>query len=468
MTTLQTASDLSLAGAARGAPLVTRESTRMHEVAEAARADAPTARVGVSPRDVGIYAASAVSALAATWLGYDQLTRASGVLGFGLCAFAVFLVLVYVVNRELEGRLVALDRVWTAVVTAGALLLLVPLVLVIGWVIGKGLAALRPNFFTRDLATVGGDQGVDAGGAVHAIVGTVEQVGIAVLLAVPLGVMTAIFLNEVRGPLRRPVRLFVDAMSGIPSIIAGLFVYALLIQSHVIGFSGFAAALALTILMLPTIARTGEEVLRLVPSGLREASLAMGASQWRTVWSVVLPTAKSGLITSVVLGVARAVGETAPLLTTAGFASVTNGNPAKDQQAALPTYIYNLYRSPSTFQQQRAATGALVLVALVLILFTTARVVGSRQPGQRGMLRRLLGGRTRMGGGSRTGGVPAPAGPDGPPDSVDLAALEPQGTLSPASPTVGSGAPKARARRATGRRPRRASPPADPDTGSQP
>jgi len=169
-----------------------------------------------------------------------------------------------------------------------------------------------------------------------------------------------------------------------------------------------------------------------------------------------------------VLGVARAVGETAPLLTTAGFASVTNGNPAKDQQAALPTYIYNLYRSPSTFQQQRAATGALVLVALVLILFTTARVVGSRQPGQRGMLRRLLGGRTRMGGGSRTGGVPAPAGPDGAPDSVDLAALEPQGTLSPASPTVGSGAPKARARRATGRRPRRASPPADPDTGSQP
>ena len=127
--------------------------------------------------------------------------------------------------------------------------------------------------------------------------------------------MTAVYLNEVGGRMRRPVRIFVDTMSGVPSIVAGLFIFTVLVEGH--GFSGFSAALALSILMLPTVTRTAEVVLRLVPDGLREASLALGSPQWRTVWGVVMPSARSGLITAAILGVARVVGETAPLIMTA-------------------------------------------------------------------------------------------------------------------------------------------------------
>lgn len=351
--------------------------------------DVPGSRAAVSPRDLGVLAGCAVSAIAATWLVYERLTRATGALGFWLCTFAVFLVMTYVVVRRLEGHLVALDRVAAVVVCSGALALIVPLVFILGWVIDRGITALRPNLFTQDMTTAAAGTPLDHGGALAAIVGSGEQVGLALLLSVPLGLLTAVFLNEVRGPLRRPVRLFVDAMSGVPSIVAGLFIFAVLKAGH-IQFSGFAASCALSVLMLPTITRTSEEVLRLVPSGLREASLALGAPQWRTVWSVVLPTARSGLITSVVLGVARAVGETAPLLLTAFGNSHLNSNPFHGPQDALPLYVYNLYRADSDLLNDRAFAGALVLVALVLVLFTFARVAGNHKPGRRGPARRLV------------------------------------------------------------------------------
>lgn len=385
------------AGSQHGAPPLVARTTSVHTAAEDARIDAPTARVAVSPQDLAVYAGAAAAAVSSTWLVYELLSRGSGALGFWLVSYAVFLVLVFLVNAELDGRLVAADRVVTAVVVSGAGLLLLPLVLIIGWVVQQGIGALRVTFFTQDLSRTAAGAAATEGGGLHAIIGTLEQVGLAVLLAVPLGLLTAVFLNEVRGPLRRPVRLFVDAMSGVPSIIAGLFIYSLVLSATALfsgtargTFSGVAASAALTILMLPTITRTSEEVLRLVPDGLREASLAMGGSQWRTVWSVVLPTARAGLITSVVLGIARAVGETAPLLLTAGYSSVVNADPLKDQQAALPTLIYALYRLPSAAAKQRALTAALVLIALVLVLFTIARIVGAKQPGQPGALSRLL------------------------------------------------------------------------------
>jgi phosphate transport system permease protein len=199
-----------------------------------------------------------------------------------------------------------------------------------------------------------------------------------VVLSVPIGLLCAVFMNEIGGPLKRPVRLFVDAMSGVPSIVAGLFIYAVWVVGLHKGFSGLAAALALSILMLPTVTRTSEEVLRLVPDGLREASLAMGVSEWRTVWGVVLPTARGGLITAVILGVARAVGETAPLIMTSFGASLLNWNPLHGAQSSLPLFVYEQIRSPRPAQIQRAWTGALVLIALVLGLFSLARYLGYR------------------------------------------------------------------------------------------
>jgi phosphate transport system permease protein len=188
-----------------------------------------------------------------------------------------------------------------------------------------------------------------------------------------------VFLNEIGGRLKRPVRIFVDAMSGVPSIVAGLFIFAVWVVGLQRGFSGFGAGLALSILMLPTVARTSEEVLRLVPDGLREGSLALGASEWRTVWNVVLPTARSGLITAVILGVARAVGETAPLILTSFGSSITNPNPLSGPQEALPHYIYQYIRhNPGTGPYQRAWGAAVVLIVLVLGLFTLARVIGAR------------------------------------------------------------------------------------------
>jgi phosphate transport system permease protein len=255
----------------------------------------------------------------------------------------------------------------------------VPLVLIISFVVIKGIGTITPHFFVQTAEFCGQLDTATCGGIGHAIIGTVEEVGIAVVIAVPLGMLCAVFLNEIGGPLRRPVRLIVDAMSGVPSIVAGLFIYAVWVVGSGHGFSGFGAALALSILMLPTITRTSEEVLRLVPGGLREGALALGASEWRTVWAVVLPTARSGLITAVILGVARSVGETAPLILTSFGSSVFNADPLSGPQEALPHYVYQYIRfNPGTGPYQRAWSAALVLIVLVLALFTLARVLGTR------------------------------------------------------------------------------------------
>ena len=171
---------------------------------------------------------------------------------------------------------------------------------------------------------------------------------------------------------RSPVRMIVDAMSAIPSIVAGLFVFAAFILALGGQLSGFAASLALSVLMLPTVTRTTEVVLRLVPGGLREAGLALGATEWKTTRYVVLPTARSGIVTAVILGVARVIGETAPLLLTTLGATAMNVNPFEGKQSALPLYVYRLFQLPQEVAIQRAWTGALVLLMLVLVLFVTA------------------------------------------------------------------------------------------------
>jgi phosphate transport system permease protein len=227
----------------------------------------------------------------------------------------------------------------------------------------------------------------------NAILGTLEQVGVAAIIGVPAAVATAVFLNEVGGRGTRLVRTVVTAMSGTPSVIAGVFIYSILIINHVLGYSGFAAALALFVLLLPLVARTTEEVLRVVPSGLREASQALGASEWRTVWSVVLPTARSGVITAALLGVARAAGETAPLIFTAFGSQVMNYDVFSHPQSALPLVIYTNVRQAQSVLHTLAFEAAFILLVLVLILFVAARILGRPKSGRR---RRGRGGAARL------------------------------------------------------------------------
>ena len=322
-----------------------------------------------------------VSSFCLCWLVFSVLTEGIGWFGFGLCVFAVYLGLLFVVTSDQVGRTAASDRVATSIVVVGAVALLVPLVWILGYVIVKGLVALRETFFFKDQRGITPILPSTAGGGAHAIVGTIEQVALALTWSLPLALLAAIFLNESRSKWRRPVRIFVDAMSGLPSVLAGLFIYATLVLPYakkitLFSFNGFMASLALAIIMVPTITRTVEVVLRLVPDGLREASLALGSSKARTVWSVVLPTARTGITTGVILGIARAVGETAPLLFTAFGYDLMNANPFSGPQESLPLFVYRNIRKPDVSAVERGFAGALVLMLIVLALFGIARYIG--------------------------------------------------------------------------------------------
>ncbi|MGH9165580.1 MAG: phosphate ABC transporter permease PstA, partial [Acidimicrobiales bacterium] len=282
------------------------------------------------------------------------VTPLDGGVGFFGCWFVAFVAAYAVVSTHVDGPLVAQDRVATVVITSAGLIALMPLVLILGFVITKGAGALRAGFFTHTLEAVGPLDPATAGGALHALVGTLEQVGVATLVSVPLGILTAIYLTEHRSRLVGVVRFFVDAMSGIPSIVAGLFLFSVWVIELGSGFSGLAAGLSLAVLMLPTVTRTSEEMLRLVPTGLREAALALGAPEWRTTLRIVLPAARSGLVTAVMLGVARVVGETAPLILTAFGSDSLNAHVSKEPQSALPLFVYQQIRSPGANQIARA------------------------------------------------------------------------------------------------------------------
>jgi phosphate transport system permease protein len=205
---------------------------------------------------------------------------------------------------------------------------------------------------------------------------------IALAITVPLGLACAVYLNESSGRVSKLVRTVVTAMTALPSILAGLFIFATWIL--VLGFerSGLAASIAMSIMMLPIIIRSADVVLRLVPGNLREASAALGAPQWRTVWHVVLPTARSGLTTSVILGVARGIGETAPVLLTAGYTASLNVNPTANPMVSLPLAAYVLVKSGNDNLIARGFGAAAVLMILVLILFTLARILGGRPAGR--------------------------------------------------------------------------------------
>jgi phosphate transport system permease protein len=295
-----------------------------------------------------------------------------------------YLVALFVVATRIEGRRVARDRIWRSLVYTACVLAILPLASVVWTLASKGVGRLDGAFFGSSMNNIGArDPG---GGAYHAIIGTLEQVGVATLMAVPLGVLGAIYLVEYgRGRFALTVRFFVDVMTGIPSIVAGLFIlsfWVLIVSPWFNGgqprFSGFAASLALTVLMLPTIVRSTEEMLRLVPGPLREGSYALGVPQWKTILRIVLPTALSGIVTGIMLAVARAAGETAPVLLVAGGAAAINFDPFAGNQSSLALFVYQQAGDASRFAPARAWTAALTLVVLVLVLTIAAKLLARR------------------------------------------------------------------------------------------
>jgi phosphate transport system permease protein len=283
---------------------------------------------------------------------------------------------VYVATRAVEGRRKAADRLVTCLVTTAFGIAMIPLVSLVYTVLEKGLARFDGDFFSNSMFRVVGE----GGGAYHAIAGTLVITALATLISVPIGLMTAIYLVEYgSGRLKRAITFFVDVMTGIPSIVAGLFAFALftLLFGNDVRM-GVMGAVALSVLMIPVVVRSCEEVLKLVPNELREASYALGVPKWRTVVKVVLPTAIAGLGTGVTLAVARVVGETAPLLITVGLITSTNLNPFDGRMATLPVFAYYQLTQPGTATQaflDRAWTAALVLIILVMALNVVARLI---------------------------------------------------------------------------------------------
>jgi phosphate transport system permease protein len=290
----------------------------------------------------------------------------------------VAIVAIYAWSRPVEGRRRAKDRAITMAIVAAFGVAMAPLISLLYEVIKRGVAGISWEFFTSDARGV-----VGGGGAEHAIVGTLIITGVAVVISVPIGIMAAIYMNEYgRGPLRRALTFFVDVMTGIPSIVAGLFAYALFELFFGPGIRmGIMGSIALTVLMIPIVIRSAEEVLKIVPNHLREASYALGTPKWKTITKVVLPTAFAGLVTGVMIATARIIGETAPLLVTTGVVDSLNTNPFSGRMQNLAVYAYNEYRSPGVMKQasyDRAWAAALTLIAIVMILNVIARLVYRR------------------------------------------------------------------------------------------
>jgi len=291
-------------------------------------------------------------------------------------AAVVYLVLTYVVSRAREGGRRAVDRTVTAAVTIAFLLALLPLTSLLWTVTTRGAARFDVDFFALTMRNIVGE----GGGARHAIIGTLQITGLATLISVPIGLLTAIYLVEYgRGRLARAVTFLVDVMTGIPSIVAGLFAYALfaLIYGPGVRF-GLGGAVALAVLMTPVVVRASEEMLKLVPAELREASYALGVPKWRTILKVVLPVAAAGIATGTTLAIARVIGETAPLLLIAGYTSSLNLDPNSGRMATLPVYAFYSFTQPGVPPQagiDRAWTAALVLILIVLVLNLVARLI---------------------------------------------------------------------------------------------
>ncbi len=329
---------------------------------------------GLPSRAVPVVYGLMAIVVVALWFATDT---ALGLLAVGGVILAGVVVTAW--SAVVEGRRRATDRAATVVLSSAVLLALAPLVSVLYTVVSKGMARFDVPFFTDSARNVVGA----GGGAEHAVIGTLIITGVATLAAVPVGIMAAIYLQEYgHGRLRSALTFFVDVMTGIPSIVAGLFALALF--SEVFGPGtriGIAGAVALTVLMIPIVVRSTEEMLRIVPDSLREAAFALGVPKWKTIVKVVLPTALAGIVTGVMLAIARIIGETAPLLITTGVIDSTNFNPLNGRMQSLPVFAYNSYKNPGAIAQpylDRAWAAALTLIIIVMGLNIIARLVYRR------------------------------------------------------------------------------------------
>ena len=312
-----------------------------------------------------------------TLTGFTNADGAPNLVAVAIVGFALFMVGTYLISRSVEGRRKATDRMVTGWVTAAFAMAVIPLVSLTWTVVEKGLNRLDAEFFTQSMRNVVGE----GGGALHAIVGTLELTGIATLISVPLGIMTAIYLVEYgRGRLAKSVTFFVDVMTGIPSIVAGLFAFSLflILLGPASAINGFAGAISLAVLMTPVVISATEEMLKIVPNELREASYALGVPKWLTIVKVVIPTALAGIATGVIIAIARIIGETAPLLLAAGFTTSMNYNPFEEKMMTLPVFVYTSYAIQGTDVQSyvdRAWAGALTLMIIVMVLNLVARII---------------------------------------------------------------------------------------------
>jgi phosphate transport system permease protein len=338
---------------------------------------------GVRTEDVLAIAGALAAALATTGVLWTQLAPFTGLFGYIAVTWVLFVLIYSLLAAFDNDRPTVRDRVSAVIMYSLAALVVLALLFIILYTLWRGAKALvHLNFYTQDMHSTTPFDPLTKGGVLHGIAGTLIELAIAMAIAVPLGLLAAVFLNEVPGKLNSLVRTVVDAMTALPDVLAGLFIYATLILIFGLGLSGLAAGCALAVTVLSIICRAAYVVLRLVPGGLTESSYALGAGHWRTVWHVTLPTARSGLATAVILGAARAIGETSPVLLTAGATNYLNLDPVNGPMMSLPLAAYTLVSSPEQAYITRGFGAAVVLLGLVIVLFTIARLIGGRGAGQ--------------------------------------------------------------------------------------
>lgn len=326
-------------------------------------------------------AGSIVSSFALVAVLYEHVVDGSGILGFLLAWFGAYLIVYGLVVGMNNPRPIVVERLVTSTLWIIGATIIFALGTTVVYIFGQGWHAMaHVNFFTHDMSGVSPNAGLSHGGILQAIVGTGIEIGIAILVSVPLGVGTAVFMSEVGGRFAKPVRTVVEAMTALPEILAGLFVYVTLIVEFGLPKSGLAVSIAMSVTMIPIIARASEVALRIVPSGLREASHALGATHWKTTWKVVLPSARAGLATATILAIARGIGETAIPLITSGASSFLTVNPVQNPMNSLPLFIYTSYVSHEPAALARGFGAAAVLMIFVLALFVATRFL-SRNKG---------------------------------------------------------------------------------------
>ena len=309
-----------------------------------------------------------------------EFSGVNGKIGFFITFFAISLVLTFFAHLRTHGLPAAKDSLLSGFALLGIVLTLIPIVSIIATVVSKGYKGIHFGLFFHDMALNSVNDPINSGGLLHALSGTFIMVSGALIISFPIGVLTALYLTEIKGRFARPIRFLVQAMSGVPSIVAGLFILSSIVYPITKELSGLMGSFALSILMIPTIARTAEEMLLLIPHELREAGVALGATQWRTVMGIILPAAKSGLVTAIILGVARIIGETAPLLLVSGGGDATNLNPTSGPMGSLPYYIWKAFLTGGTEEAFARAWGAmLVLLVTIFILFGLARFLSQRK-----------------------------------------------------------------------------------------